>query len=128
MAFLILHSSSTMTRLVTDGLDDTCASVGAGVDPVGRVVISEGVCVDAGDMLFVEAVGVDTASSRKNLFSTGFRGLFLTDFEVLKPPPFVPVPYKQVLKVPPRGHGGARGTGDLWYRFVTRTSTKGYFV
>jgi hypothetical protein len=42
------------------------------------------------------------------------------------PPPLVPVPYKPVLKGPPRWLPGECRARDLWYRFVTRTGTKGW--
>jgi hypothetical protein len=46
-------------------------------------------------------------------------------FGTKAPPSLVPVPYKPVLKGPPRWLPGESRARDLWYRFVTRTGTKG---
>jgi hypothetical protein len=46
-------------------------------------------------------------------------------FGTKAPPSLVPVPYKPVLKGPPRWLPGECRARDLWYRFVTRTGTKG---
>jgi hypothetical protein len=64
--------------------------------------------------------------------NTGSRGPFVPEIKPVqkirdKPPPpsLVPVSYKLVLKGPPRWLPGDSRARDLWYRFVTRTSTKG---
>lgn len=72
------------------------------------------------------------ATSGKRPIGTGSRGQLVPVRQPVpinrdkRSPPLVPVPYEPVLKGPPRGPGGARGAGYLWYRFVTRTGTKGW--
>jgi hypothetical protein len=72
-----------------------------------------------------------TSTSRKMDINTGSRGPFVPEIKPVQkiwdksPPSLVPVPYKPVLKGPPRWLPGECRARDLWYRFVTRTGTKG---
>jgi hypothetical protein len=74
----------------------------------------------------------DLYTSRKMDINTGSRGPFVPKIKPVQkirdksPPPLVPVPYKPVLKGPPRWLPGECRARDLWYRFVTQTGTKGW--
>jgi hypothetical protein len=71
-------------------------------------------------------------TNRKMDINTGSRGPFVPKIKPVQkirdksPPPLVPVPYKPILKEPPRWLPGEYRARDLWYRFVTRTGTKGW--
>jgi hypothetical protein len=75
---------------------------------------------------------VPTYTSQKMDINTGSRGPFVPEIIPVQkirdksPLPLVPVPYEPVLKGPPRWPLGERRARDLWYRFVTRTGTKGW--
>jgi hypothetical protein len=76
---------------------------------------------------------INTYTSRKMDINTGSRGPFVPEIKPVQkirdksppPPSLVPVPYKPVLKGPPRWLPEESRARDLWYRFVTRIGTKG---